>query len=227
LPRKRPSSDATVRALCQVPPDPRLSRLSSFSAINNPFSFTLQLGAAELAGVSPYCECNAALRSADRFKSKPYIRFIWFLMNALAKCDRYVGTNVLRREGRPVRRVHEEPRGVGFQISSCTSLSVCLSCSLVAVLALYTAELAGVSPFCACIAALRSADRFKSKPYIRFIWFLMNALAKCDRYDGANVFRGVKANLSAEYPRNRVVSRFRSAAARACSLVAVLALYTL
>ncbi len=49
--------------------------------------------------MSPYGACNAALRSADRFKSKPYIRFIWFLMNALAKCNRYDGTNVLRREG--------------------------------------------------------------------------------------------------------------------------------
>ena len=63
-PRKRPSSDATVRALCQVPPDPRLSRLSFFSAINNPFAVTLQLGASELAGVSPFCACIAALRSA-------------------------------------------------------------------------------------------------------------------------------------------------------------------
>ena len=45
-----------------------------------------------------------------------------------------------------------------------------LSFSLVAVLALYAAEL--VSPYGACNLALRSADCFKYKPYVRFIWFL-------------------------------------------------------
>jgi hypothetical protein len=63
-----------------------------------------------------------------------------------------------------------------------------LSISLVAVLALYTAELAGVSPYGACNAALRSAHSSKCKPYVRFIWFLMHALAKCDRHVGGNVY---------------------------------------
>ena len=84
-----------------------------------------------------------------------------------------------------------------------------LSFSLVAVLALYTAELAGVSPYGACNAALRSADRSKCKPYIRFIWFLMHALAKCDRYVGGNVYRGVKADLRAQYPKDREVTWFQ------------------
>jgi TPR repeat protein len=84
-----------------------------------------------------------------------------------------------------------------------------LSFSLVAVLALYTTELAGVSPYGACNAALRSADRSKCKPYIRFIWFLMHALAKCERYVGGNVYRGVKADLRAQYPKDREVTWFQ------------------
>ena len=84
-----------------------------------------------------------------------------------------------------------------------------LSFSLVAVLALYTAELAGVSPYGACNAALRSADRSKCKPYIRFIWFLIHALAKCERYVGGNVYRGVKADLRAQYPKDREVTWFQ------------------
>jgi hypothetical protein len=84
-----------------------------------------------------------------------------------------------------------------------------LSFSLVAVLALYTAELAGVSPYGACNAALRSADRSKCQPYIRFIWFLMHALAKCERYVGGNVYRGVKADLRAQYPKDREVTWFQ------------------
>ena len=82
-----------------------------------------------------------------------------------------------------------------------------LSCALVAVLGLYTAQLAGVSPYSGCNEALRSADRSKCKPYVKFIWFLMHAMAKCDPYDGSQVFRGVKR-------RSRGSS---SAAARATS----------
>jgi hypothetical protein len=84
-----------------------------------------------------------------------------------------------------------------------------LSISLVAALALYTAEFAGVSPYGACNAALRSADRSKCKPYIRFIWFLMHALAKCEQYVGGNVYRGVKADLRSQYPRDREVTWFQ------------------
>ncbi len=84
-----------------------------------------------------------------------------------------------------------------------------LSPALVAVLALYTAELAGVSPYGACNAALRSADRSKCKPFVPFIWFLMHALAKCDRYVGGNVYRGVKADLRVQYPKDREVTWFQ------------------
>jgi hypothetical protein len=84
-----------------------------------------------------------------------------------------------------------------------------LSRALVAVLGLYTAELAGESPYGACNEALRSADRSKCKPFIKFIWFLMHAMAKCDRYEGTQVFRGVKADLSAEYPKDREVTWFQ------------------
>ena len=80
---------------------------------------------------------------------------------------------------------------------------------LIAALALYTAELNGESPYGACNGALRSADRSKCKPYVKFIWFLMHAMAKCDPYHGTQVFRGVKADLSAEYPAGREVTWFQ------------------
>jgi hypothetical protein len=74
---------------------------------------------------------------------------------------------------------------------------------------MYTAELNGESPYGGCNGALRSANRAKCKPYIKFIWFLMHAMALCDPYDGAHVFRGVKADLSAEYPKDREVTWFQ------------------
>jgi hypothetical protein len=82
-----------------------------------------------------------------------------------------------------------------------------LSASLIAALTLYLAELYnGDSPYSACNCALRAADRSQCKPFVPFIWFLLHAMAKCDRYDGANVFRGVKADLSAEYPKDREIT---------------------
>jgi hypothetical protein len=85
-----------------------------------------------------------------------------------------------------------------------------LSASLIAAFALYTAELcAGDSPYSVCNCALRAADRSKCKPFVPFIWFLLHAMAKCDRYDGTNVFRGVKADLSAEYPKDREFTWFQ------------------
>jgi hypothetical protein len=84
-----------------------------------------------------------------------------------------------------------------------------LSMALIAVLALYTAELVGVPPYSGCNEALRSADRSKCKPYVKFIWFLMHAMAKCDRYVGGNVYRGVKADLRAQYPNEREVTWFQ------------------
>jgi hypothetical protein len=84
-----------------------------------------------------------------------------------------------------------------------------LSRALIAVLGLNTAVLAGVSPYGGCNEALRSADRFKCKPYVKFIWFLMHALAKCERYVGGNVYRGVKADLRAQYPKDLEVTWFQ------------------
>ena len=37
----------------------------------------------------------------------------------------------------------------------------------------------------------------------------MHALAKCDRYVGGNVYRGVKADLRAQYPKDREVTWFQ------------------
>jgi hypothetical protein len=74
---------------------------------------------------------------------------------------------------------------------------------------LYTAELAGVSPYGACNEALRSADRSKCKPFVKFIWFLMHAMSLCDPYVGGNVYRGVKADLRAQYVSGREVTWFQ------------------
>jgi hypothetical protein len=79
-----------------------------------------------------------------------------------------------------------------------------------AVLSLYSAELAaGQSPYSECNSALREADRAKCKPFVLFIWHLMHAMAKCDRYEGSQVWRGVKADLSAQYPKDREVTWFQ------------------
>ena len=37
----------------------------------------------------------------------------------------------------------------------------------------------------------------------------MHAEAKCERYDGANVFRGVKGDMSAAYPKDREETWFQ------------------
>jgi hypothetical protein len=79
-----------------------------------------------------------------------------------------------------------------------------------AVLALYTAELsAGQSPYSECNSALRESDRVKCKPFVPFIWHVMHALAKCDRYEGTQVWRGVKADLSGQYPKDRELTWFQ------------------
>jgi hypothetical protein len=86
-----------------------------------------------------------------------------------------------------------------------------LPVSSVASLALYTAESSsgGESPYSACNGALRSANRSKCDPFVPFIWQLMHAMAKCERYDGGNVYRGVKADLKAQYPKDREVTWFQ------------------
>ena len=97
-----------------------------------------------------------------------------------------------------------------FQETQPGAVASMLTPSLVASLGLYTAELhVGESPYCVCNAALRAADRGKCKPFVPFIWHVMHALAKCDRYEGAQVFRGVKADLSAQYPKDREVTWFQ------------------
>jgi hypothetical protein len=105
------------------------------------------------------------------------------------------------RHGRDVKQFQETKPG---------AVPSRLSPSLIAVFAVYTAELSvGDSPYGACNAALRSADRSKCTPFVRFIWFLMHAMAMCDPYGGTNVFRGVKADLSADYPKDREVTWFQ------------------
>ena len=97
----------------------------------------------------------------------------------------------------------------GFQEKKPGAVASKLTPSLVACLGLYTAELSGESPYGACNGALRSADRSKCKPFVPFIWHMMHAMAKCDRYEGGNVYRGVKADLSAQYPKDREVTWFQ------------------
>ena len=90
-----------------------------------------------------------------------------------------------------------------FQETQPGAVASRLTPSLVAALALYTAELSGESPYGVCNGALRAADRSKCQPFVPFIWLLMHALAKCERYEGGNVYRGVKADLRAQYPKDR------------------------
>jgi hypothetical protein len=116
--------------------------------------------------------------------------------------DEFVKTcEICDRHGRDVKQFQEKKPG---------AVPSMLSPSLIAVFAVYTAELCkGESPYGECNAALRSANRSKCTPFVRFIWFLMHALSKCDPYDGTNVFRGVKADLSADYPKDREVTWFQ------------------
>ena len=85
-----------------------------------------------------------------------------------------------------------------------------LTPSLIAVFAIYTAQLCvGGSLNGACNTALRSTVSSKCTPFVRCIWLFMHAEAKCERYDGANVFRGVKGDMSAAYPKDREETWFQ------------------
>ena len=87
-----------------------------------------------------------------------------------------------------------------FQETQPGAVASNLTPSLIAALALYTAELlAGESPYGVCNGALRASDRSKCKPFVPFIWLLMHAMAKCERYEGGNVYRGVKACCGAKF----------------------------
>ncbi len=116
--------------------------------------------------------------------------------------DEFVGMcEMCDEHGRDVKQFQEKKAG---------AVPSRLSPALIAVLALYTAELCeGESPYSVCNGALRLADRSKCKPFVNFIWYLMHAMAKCDPYDGTNVFRGVKADLSADYPKDREMTWFQ------------------
>ena len=97
-----------------------------------------------------------------------------------------------------------------FQETQPGAVASRLTPSLIAALALYTAELlAGESPYGVCNGALRASDRSKCLPFVPFIWLLMHALSKCERYEGGNVYRGVKADLRAQYPKDREVAWFQ------------------
>ena len=97
-----------------------------------------------------------------------------------------------------------------FQETQPGAVASRLTPSLIAALALYTAELlAGESPYGVCNGALRASDRSKCLPFVPFIWLLMHAMSKCERYEGGNVYRGVKADLRAQYPKDREVTWFQ------------------
>lgn len=57
--------------------------------------------------------------------------------------------------------------------------------------------------------ALRDANREKCKPFVPYIWLLMHALQDCPPYPKKVVWRGMKADLSAQYPKDREVTWFQ------------------
>ena len=57
--------------------------------------------------------------------------------------------------------------------------------------------------------ALRDANREKCKPFVPYICLLLHALRDCPLYAKKVVFRGVKADLSALYPKDRDVTWFQ------------------
>jgi hypothetical protein len=81
-----------------------------------------------------------------------------------------------------------------------------LSPSLIATIGFETLAFDGSSPHEACNAALREKNHLAVKPYVPYIWHLLNALAKCAPYvDGGNVYRGIKGDFVKEYPTGREV----------------------
>jgi hypothetical protein len=99
-----------------------------------------------------------------------------------------------------------DQHGVAFKLEESLKAAVPsrLSPSHVAVFGMYTIELSGGdSPYRGCNSALRDCDPRKCKPFVPFIWHLLHAMAKCDRYDGNLVYRGIQGkDLSAQHPRN-------------------------
>ena len=74
----------------------------------------------------------------------------------------------------------------------------------------FTAKLCvGGSLYGSCNTTLRSTVSSKCTPFVRCIWLLMHAVAKCERYDGVQVFRGVKGDMSAAYHKDREETWFQ------------------
>ncbi len=82
--------------------------------------------------------------------------------------------------------------------------------SLIAVFAISTAkQCVGGSLYGSCNTTLRSTVSSKCTPFVLCIWLLMHAEAKCERYGGVNVFRGVKGDMSAAYHKDREETWFQ------------------
>ena len=84
-----------------------------------------------------------------------------------------------------------------------------LSVAGIAAVNLYTGEFVPPQFYSVLNAALRDANREKCKPFVPYIWLLMHALRDCPLYPKKIVFRGVKADLSAHYPKDREVTWFQ------------------
>ena len=77
----------------------------------------------------------------------------------------------------------------------------------IASIQLYSMEFqSGPSLYDELNAALRDKDRSKCKPLQKYIWQLMHALRDSPPFDGAVVYRGVRKDLRAMYPKGRVVT---------------------
>jgi hypothetical protein len=113
------------------------------------------------------------------------------------------------RAGRNVFDVHELEKACrsmdehGLRLNAQSKLSP----SLIAAIGMESFEFDGSwSPHAACNTALREKNALAVKPYVPYIWHLLNALAKCAPYvDGGNVYRGIKGNFVKEYPEGREV----------------------
>jgi hypothetical protein len=79
----------------------------------------------------------------------------------------------------------------------------------VAAINLYTGEFTHPAFYSVLNASLRDEKPEKCKPFADYIWLLMHALRDCPRYSKNLVFRGVKADLSAQYAKDREITWFQ------------------
>ncbi len=84
-----------------------------------------------------------------------------------------------------------------------------LTIAEIAAINLYTGEFVPPQFYSVLNTALRDANREKCKPFVPYIWLLMHALRDCPPYPKKVVWRGVKADLSAQYPKDREVTWFQ------------------